>query len=72
MSEPILATVITGGFSVLVAMLALLARSNKREHGENGGKLDRIIEATENLKSGHDRIETKIDGHIGDHARGDV
>ena len=72
MSEPILATVITGGFSVIVAMLALLARSNKREHGENGGKLDALIEGQKNLSHGHNRIETKIDRHINDHARGDV
>lgn len=65
MTETVLTTVIAGGFSVIVAMLGLLARANKRDHNENGHKLDTLLK-------GHDRIENKIDGHIGDHARGDV
>jgi hypothetical protein len=72
MTEAVIVAVLTGGFGLVGTMIAVLAKNNAREHQENGGKLDRIIEATENLKNGHTRIEGKIDGHIGDHARGDV
>lgn len=65
MSDGVLQAFIGGGFTVVVAMIGLLARANKREHGENGHKLDTLLK-------GHERIESKIDGHIGDHARGDV
>ena len=72
MTEAVTVAVLTGGFGLVGTMIAVLAKNNRAEHQENGGKLDRIIEATENLKNGHSRIESKIDGHIGDHARGDV
>ena len=72
MSDGVLIALIGGGFGLVGTMITVLAKQNKREHAENGGKLDSIIEATENLKNGHTRIETKIDGHINDHARGDV
>ena len=72
MSDGVLISIITGGFGVIGSGLALLARANKREHGENSGKLDRLLETTEGLKHGHDRIERKVDTHINDHARGDV
>jgi hypothetical protein len=65
MSEGVLIAVVSGGFSIVVALIMLLGRSNKREHEENGGKLDILIK-------GQERVESKIDGHIGDHARGDV
>jgi hypothetical protein len=66
------AAIVSGGFGVVIALLGLLAKANKREHGENSSKLDRVLEATQNLKDGHSRIESKIDGHINDHAKGDV
>lgn len=72
MSDLVQASIITGGFGVIVAMIGYLAHTNKREHNENSGKLDRVLEATETLKDGHSRIEHKIDTHINDHARGDV
>jgi len=65
MSEAVLTTVIAGGFTVVVAILGLFARANKRDHNENSGKLDILLK-------GHERIEGKIDTHIQDHARGDV
>lgn len=65
MSDAVLVAIITGGFGLVGSMIALLAKANKREHGENSSKLDQLLR-------GHDRIESKIDGHIGDHARGDV
>ena len=65
MSQGLLAAVVTGGFGVIIAMISLLGRSNRREHEENGGKLDLLLK-------GHERIEGKIDGHINDHAKGDV
>jgi hypothetical protein len=65
MSQGLWASVVTGGFGVIIAILGLFARVNKRDHNENSGKLDLLLK-------GHDRIEAKIDDHIGDHARGDV
>lgn len=65
MSDLLIASGVSGGFAVIVAMIGYLAHTNKREHAENGGKLDQLLR-------GHDRIETKIDTHINDHAKGDV
>jgi hypothetical protein len=72
MNNGLWAAIVSGGFGVVIALLGLLAKANKREHGENSSKLDRVLEATQNLKDGHSRIESKIDGHINDHAKGDV
>ena len=65
MSDGVTQTLIAGGFTVVVACIGYLAHTNRREHAENGGKLDQLLR-------GHDRIEGKIDGHINDHAKGDV
>ena len=65
MTEAVLTTTVAGGFTVVVALIGLLARANKKDHDVNGGKLDQLLK-------GHDRIESKIDTHINDHARGDV
>lgn len=55
MSEVVLAAIIAGGFSIVVALIYRTSAKNDRDHAENGRKLD--------------RIESKIDGHINDHAR---
>jgi hypothetical protein len=65
MNQGLWASVITGGFGVVITLIGLLSRANKREHGENGAKLDELLR-------GHTRIESKIDNHINDHAKGDV
>ena len=65
MNQGLWASVITGGFGVVITLIGLLSRANKREHGENGAKLDELLR-------GQDRVETKIDNHINDHAKGDV
>lgn len=65
MGHGLWAAVVTGGFGVIIAMISLLGRSNRREHEENGGKLDLLLR-------GQERVEGKIDGHINDHAKGDV
>lgn len=65
MSQGLWAAVVSGGFGVIIAILGLFARANKRDHNENSGKLDLLLK-------GHERIEGKIDGHINDHAKGDV
>jgi hypothetical protein len=59
------AALVTGGFTLVIALLGIFARLNKRDHDVNTGKLDELLR-------GHERIEEKIDNHIGDHARGDV
>jgi hypothetical protein len=65
MSQGLWAAVVSGGFGVIIGLMGLFAKANKREHGENSAKLDELLR-------GHGRIENKIDGHINDHARGDV
>jgi hypothetical protein len=65
MSDTVLAAIVTGGFAVVVALLGVFARANKKDHNVNTAKLDELLR-------GHGRIENKIDGHINDHAKGDV
>jgi hypothetical protein len=72
MTEAVAVAVITGAFGVVGVMVRNLSRSNKKEHAENGGKLDVLIEGQKHLLKGHERIENKVDTHINDHARGDV
>jgi hypothetical protein len=72
MTDTALSAIITGGFGVVIAAIGLLAKANKRDHDTNTAKLDRLIESVKNLRHGHDRIETKLDTHIRDHAKGDV
>ena len=52
------AALVTGGFLVLIALLERTRRENNRDHGQNSEKLD--------------RIEDKLDEHIGDHARANI
>lgn len=56
MSEGIILAIVTGGFSVIVALIERMRRENARDHGSNSSKLD--------------RIESKIDNHVTDHAKG--
>ncbi len=55
MNPEVAAAIVTGAFLVLVAMIERTRRENNRDHGKNADKLD--------------RIENKLDEHIGDHAR---
>ena len=57
MNPEIVAAIVTGCFLVLVALIEKTRRDNNRDHDRNSQKLD--------------RIEDKLDGHIGDHARGE-
>lgn len=72
MSPEAAAALISGTFLLLVALIERTRRENNRDHGRNADKLDRVLEATKDLKKGHERIERKVDTHINDHARGDV
>ena len=56
MPEIVVAAIVTGGFSVLAALMERMRRENARDHGFNAQKLD--------------RIEQKIDDHVTDHAKG--
>lgn len=58
MSSEVAAAVVTGGFLVLIALIEKGRRDNNRDHGQNSDKLD--------------RIEEKLDEHIGDHARANI
>jgi hypothetical protein len=42
MSDTILVSLIGGGFGVVVAMIGYLAHTNKKDHKDNGSKLDYI------------------------------
>lgn len=55
MSPEVAAAAVSGAFLVLVALLEKSRRENNRDHGRNASTLD--------------RIENKLDRHIGDHAR---
>lgn len=72
MSDPIIVALIGGAVTIIVSLLEWTRRQNNKDHANNASKLDRVLEATQNLKDGHKRIEDKIDRHINDHARGDV
>lgn len=63
--QAVAVALITTMGGVLVAMIQTLRRENKRDHNTVSNKLDDLVD-------GHRRIETKIDTHINDHARGDV
>jgi hypothetical protein len=65
MSEAVITPLVAGGFSIVVALISYLAVTNKKEHAENGSKLDQLLRS-------HERIESKVDRHINDHAKGDV
>lgn len=58
MSPEVAAAAVTGGFLLLIALLERTRRENNRDHGQNSEKLD--------------RIEEKLDEHIGDHARANI
>jgi hypothetical protein len=65
MSEGVLVAIVSGGFSISVVLLTWLLKMTRRDHGQTSAKLDELLR-------GHERIEGKVDGHIGDHARGEV
>jgi hypothetical protein len=65
MSDQVLVAIITGGFGLLAAFIEVTRRQNNRDHGYNSAKLDHLVD-------GQHRIESKVDTHINDHARGDV
>lgn len=58
MTEAIVVALITGGFGVLIALVQRSRKENSNDHAT-------VVKTLE-------RVETKIDTHINDHARGDV
>jgi hypothetical protein len=58
MSEAIIVAVVVAVGGVLAAMVQLFRRENNADHALVSQALN--------------RIETKVDTHIGDHARGDL
>lgn len=58
MSEGIIVALISTVGIVLASLIQVLRKENKTDHAA--------------VVQGMKRIETKIDGHIGDHARGDL
>ena len=58
MSEAIIVAVIAAVGTVLAALVQQMRKENKHDHG--------IVATSLN------RIETKLDDHISDHARGDL
>lgn len=57
MSDPVIVALITSGFAFIGGLIEWTRRTNDRDHNRNAQKLD--------------RIESKIDSHIVDHARGE-
>lgn len=53
MDSPVVVAVVTGGFSIIVALLHRLGRQNKRDHGDVSRALG--------------RIEGKLNAHVEDH-----
>ena len=72
MNTEVIVALIVAGFGFLGSVVEVMRRQNHKDHFSNASKLDRVLEATQNLKEGHKRIETKIDTHIKDHATGEV
>jgi hypothetical protein len=70
MSEAVLATLVAGGFSVLVALLERSRRENNRDHNINYEKLTVIADQQETTNRILEKVENKVDTHINDHARG--
>lgn len=63
--EAVLVALITTLGAITVALIQAMRKENRRDHNTVSNKLDDLVH-------GHRRIETKIDTHINDHARGDV
>lgn len=72
MNTEIAVALIIAGFGFLGTLVEVMRRQNNRDHNTNASKLDRVLEATEHLRHGHNRIESKVDEHIRDHAKGDM
>jgi hypothetical protein len=72
MPVEVVVALIGASVTLIVALLEFMRRQNNKDHAVNASKLDRVLEATSNLKDGHKRIEQKIDTHINDHAKGEV
>ena len=53
MSDGIIVAIISGGFGVVIALIGLFARANKKDHKENSGKLDYIAELLKDHLKGH-------------------
>lgn len=58
MSEAVIVAVIGGASLILGSLVQAMRRENKNDHAVVAQSLD--------------RIETKLDGHIDDHLKGDV
>lgn len=58
MSEAVIVAVIGGASLILGSLVQAMRRENKNDHAVVAQSLD--------------RIETKLDGHINDHLKGDI
>lgn len=65
MSDPIAVALITAGFGFLGVLVEVGRRQNNRDHGHNAAKLNHLVD-------GQRRVESKIDSHIVDHAKGEL
>ena len=53
MSDGIIVAVISGGFGVVIALIGLFAKANRKDHKENSSKLDYIAELLKDHLKGH-------------------
>jgi hypothetical protein len=53
MSDGALQALIGGGFGTVIAFIGYLAHTNKKDHAENGSKLDYIADLLRDHLKGH-------------------
>ena len=53
MSDGALQAIIGGGFGVVIACIGYLAHTNRKDHAENGSKLDYIADLLRDHLKGH-------------------
>jgi hypothetical protein len=53
MTDGALQAIIAGGFGTVIAFIGYLAHTNKKDHKENGGKLDYIADLLRDHLKGH-------------------
>ena len=66
--EGVWAAAVTGAFGLLMLIVERGRRENIRDHGFVKDRLDSIKEDIADIDSDLSVIESKIDGHLSDHA----
>ena len=59
----VIAALLTAIGGIITTLLVVLRGENKEDHAM-------VVSSLERLNDGMERVESKIDGHVTDHARG--